>query len=53
VFKLAVAIGATPLLYLIHAAIDRYLGPEEAERLIEDTARVEGADDATVEAHHG
>ena len=53
VFKLGVAIGATPLLYLIHAAIDRYLGPEEAERLIEDTARVEGADDATVEAHHG
>lgn len=49
VFKLAVAIGATPLLYLIHAAIDRYLGPEEAERIIEDTARVEGADDATVE----
>lgn len=49
VFKLAVAIGATPLLYLIHAAIDRYLGPDEADRLIEDTARGEGADDATVE----
>ena len=49
-FKLAVAIGVTPLLYLIHAAIDRYLGPQEAGQLIEDAARFEGADDATVQS---
>jgi uncharacterized integral membrane protein (TIGR00697 family) len=52
-FKLAVAIGTTPLLYLIHAAIDRYLGPEAAEMLIEDTARSERADDATVGGRRG
>lgn len=52
-FKLAVAIGVTPLLYLIHAAIDRYLGPEEAGLLIEDAARAEGADDATVQSQGG
>lgn len=47
-FKLVVAIGVTPVLYLLHAVIDRYLGPEEAERLIEATAATEHADDATV-----
>lgn len=49
-FKLVVAIGVTPVLYLLHAVIDRYLGPEEAERLIEATAATERADDATVMA---
>jgi uncharacterized integral membrane protein (TIGR00697 family) len=47
-FKLVVAIGVTPVLYLLHAVIDRYLGPAEAERLIEATAATEHADDATV-----
>ena len=47
-FKLVVAIGATPLLYLLHAVVDRYLGSAEAERLIEATAATERADDATV-----
>ena len=47
-FKVAVAIGVTPLLYIVHAAIDAYLGPEESHRMIEATARKEHADDATV-----
>ena len=48
VFKLAVAIGITPLLYLVHAAIDRALGPAEAETVIETVASSERADDARV-----
>lgn len=51
VFKLAVAVGVTPLLYVVHAVIDRYLGPDVAEQLIESTARTEHADDATVLPH--
>jgi uncharacterized integral membrane protein (TIGR00697 family) len=47
-FKLAVAIGVTPLLYLLHTVIDRYLGPEESERVIEAAAAAEHADDKTV-----
>jgi uncharacterized integral membrane protein (TIGR00697 family) len=42
-FKLLVAIGVTPLLYLVHAIIDRYLGPESAHAVVERTARVENA----------
>ena len=45
IFKLVVAIGVTPLLYLIHAVIDRYLGEAAAEAMIESTARSEHADD--------
>ena len=42
-FKLLVAIGITPVLYLVHALIDRYLGAEEAHHLIDATARKEHA----------
>lgn len=38
-FKLLVALGVTPLLYAGHSAIDRFLGIEEAHRLVEETAR--------------
>jgi uncharacterized integral membrane protein (TIGR00697 family) len=50
VFKFAVAIGVTPLLYVLHAIIDRYLGEQAAERMIEAAAARERADDATVAA---
>ena len=39
-FKLIVALSVTPLLYGGHAAIDRYLGAEEAHELIEQSAKV-------------
>jgi hypothetical protein len=39
-FKLLIALGVTPLLYAGHSAIDRFLGIEEAHRLVEETARV-------------
>lgn len=38
-FKLLIAIGVTPLLYAGHAAIDRFLGIEEAHQLIEQSAK--------------
>jgi uncharacterized integral membrane protein (TIGR00697 family) len=38
-FKLIVALSATPLLYLGHAAIDRFLGVEEAHKLVEQAAK--------------
>lgn len=38
-FKLIVALAITPLLYLGHAAIDRFLGTEEAQELIEQSVR--------------
>ena len=38
-FKLLVALGITPLLYIGHAAIDRFLGTEEANQLIEQSAK--------------
>jgi uncharacterized integral membrane protein (TIGR00697 family) len=47
-FKLAVAVGITPLLYLVHRIIDAYLGEQEAERQIETVATAEQADDATL-----
>ena len=42
-FKVLVALGITPLLYLVHAVIDRYLGRHAAEELIDATAKQEGA----------
>jgi uncharacterized integral membrane protein (TIGR00697 family) len=45
VFKFLVAVAITPLLYVVHAAIDGYLGRDEAERVIEATADREGAGD--------
>ena len=47
-FKLGIAIGVTPLLYLVHDVIDGYLGGEEAEHQIETVAVREHADDAHV-----
>jgi uncharacterized integral membrane protein (TIGR00697 family) len=38
-FKLIVALSITPLLYAGHAAIDRFLGAEEAHKLIEQAAK--------------
>jgi uncharacterized PurR-regulated membrane protein YhhQ (DUF165 family) len=38
-FKVLIALGVTPLLYAGHAMIDRFLGFEEAHRLVEQTAR--------------
>jgi hypothetical protein len=38
-FKVLIALGVTPLLYAGHAMIDRFLGLEEAHRLVEQTAR--------------
>jgi len=38
-FKLIVALSITPLLYAGHAAIDRFLGTEEAHQLIEASAK--------------
>ena len=34
VYKFAIAVGITPLLYLVHWLVDRYLGPAEAEALV-------------------
>lgn len=36
-YKLAIAIGMTPIIYLIHNLIDKYLG-KEAEKMIADSA---------------
>jgi hypothetical protein len=47
-FKVVVALSITPLLYVVHVAIDAYLGETEAERQIETVARAERADDATL-----
>lgn len=38
-FKLIVALSITPLLYAGHAAIDRFLGIEEARQLVERSAK--------------
>lgn len=37
-FKLAIAVGLTPVIYAVHGAIDRYLGKDEAHKLIQHTA---------------
>jgi hypothetical protein len=42
-FKFLVAVAATPMLYVLHAVIDRYLGDELAEELIESAAAREQA----------
>jgi queuosine precursor transporter len=42
-FKFVVAVAATPLLYLGHAAIDGWMGHEEADELIASAARPETA----------
>ena len=47
-----VAILVTPVLYLVHGAINRYLGEHTAEQMIEATASTERADDASVREHH-
>lgn len=47
-FKLLVALAITPLLYVVHAIIDRYLGERQADVMIEATARTEHAADAQV-----
>jgi hypothetical protein len=38
-FKLIVALSITPLLYAAHAVIDRFLGVNEADQLIEQSAK--------------
>ncbi len=45
-FKFAIALAATPALYIVHKIVDGYLGKTEAELLIEQTAETEHADDA-------
>jgi uncharacterized integral membrane protein (TIGR00697 family) len=45
-FKFLIALAITPLLYVIHGVIDRYLGEREAERLIEGVAATEHAADS-------
>lgn len=40
-FKFLVAISVTPSLYLVHRVIDRYLGHDEAEQMIEHTAEAD------------
>lgn len=39
-FKLLVAIGLTPLIYLVHGLIDRFLGKELSEELVEAATKV-------------
>jgi len=34
IYKFGIAVGTTPLLYLIHAVVDRYLGEETARELM-------------------
>lgn len=43
-YKLAIAIGMTPVIYLVHHAIDRYLGKDESEKLIATSAQRSLAD---------
>lgn len=45
-FKLLVALSITPLLYAGHAVIDRFLGAEEAQQLVEQSAKA--SEDAAV-----
>jgi uncharacterized PurR-regulated membrane protein YhhQ (DUF165 family) len=37
-YKLLIALAVTPLLYVGHSVIDRFLGLEEAHRLVQETA---------------
>lgn len=45
-YKIVVAIAITPVIYLAHHAIDRYLGKHAAEELIEDAVRDHRQDQA-------
>lgn len=45
-YKMLIALAVTPLLYIGHSIIDRYLGIEESHRLIESS--VQASDDMTV-----
>jgi uncharacterized integral membrane protein (TIGR00697 family) len=36
VYKFAIAVGITPLLYVVHALVDLYLGKEQAEALVHE-----------------
>lgn len=38
-YKLLLAIGMTPVIYLVHAIIDKFIGEHEAEVLIEKSAK--------------
>jgi len=38
VFKLGIALLLIPIIYLVHALIDRYLGVHHAEKIIQETA---------------
>jgi queuosine precursor transporter len=38
-YKFLVAVILTPLLYLIHSAIDKFLGKEESQKLIQEAAK--------------
>lgn len=38
IYKFIVAIGLTPLLYLVHNAIDKYLGKDLAEKMMQEAA---------------
>ena len=42
IYKFVVALGLTPLLYLAHNLIDRYLGKETAEKLAEQASLESG-----------
>ncbi len=38
-YKVLIAIGLTPLIYAAHAAVDRWLGKEESDRIIDEAAK--------------
>jgi uncharacterized PurR-regulated membrane protein YhhQ (DUF165 family) len=38
-YKVLLAIMLTPVIYLVHAVIDAYLGKESSEKLIEEAHR--------------
>lgn len=39
IYKFAIAVLLTPLLYIIHSLIDRYLGPELSQKLLSDAVK--------------
>jgi len=43
VAKLSIAVLVTPLIYLGHGIVHRYVGKEESRRIVDDTAREAGA----------
>ncbi len=38
VFKLCIAIGSTPLIYIGHSLIEKYIGKDDAEKMVQHTA---------------